>query len=138
MFAPQILSRLLDDVTQVGQKRGRAQLEELDHEQDGTLKKKTRLGWPASQWITVYNKHTPMKQRSACSLCLPVAYMVHVHTWCMCMWCICTQLIIAARCRTAGWPLSVWVQLSAGSSPASSCMLCFCKQSLPCDIIPSP
>ena len=50
---------------QVGQKRGRAQLEELDHDQDGTLKKKTRLGWPASQWITVYNKHPPMKQRYA-------------------------------------------------------------------------
>lgn len=48
---------------QAGQKRGRAQLEDLDHDQDGTLKKKTRLGWPASQWITVYNKHNPMKQR---------------------------------------------------------------------------
>ena len=54
---------------QVGQKRGRAELEELDHEQDGTLKKKTRLGWPASQWITCYNKHAPMKQR--CVLCHP-------------------------------------------------------------------
>jgi len=25
--------------------------------------KKTRLGWPAQQWITVYNKQGPMKQR---------------------------------------------------------------------------
>ena len=48
---------------QVGQKRGRAELDDLDHETDGTLKKKTRLGWPASQWITCYNKHAPMKQR---------------------------------------------------------------------------
>jgi len=72
----------------VGQKRGRAELEELDHEQDGTLKKKTRLGWPASQWITCYNKHAPMKQRCspspACLMtdvlhadrCLPMLSMV--------------------------------------------------------------
>lgn len=59
----QVLNAVLGGVVQVGQKRGRAQLEDLDHDQDGTLKKKTRLGWPASQWITVYNKHIPMKQR---------------------------------------------------------------------------
>ncbi|DBB13465.1 hypothetical protein WJX82_005200 [Trebouxia sp. C0006] len=53
----------VDSAIKVGQKRGRAELEELDHEHDGTLKKKTRLGWPASQWITCYNKHAPMKQR---------------------------------------------------------------------------
>lgn len=73
----------------MGQKRGRAQLEELDHEQDGTLKKKTRLGWPASQWITVYNKHTPMKQRSACSVHLPAAF----DDTCACV-------LMAPQCRT--------------------------------------
>lgn len=49
---------------QVGQKRGRSQLEELNAEVlDGAKRKKVRLGFPASQWVTVYNKHAPMKQR---------------------------------------------------------------------------
>ena len=49
---------------QVGQKRGREQLEELQADYaEGGRRKKVRLGFPASQWITVYNKHQPMKQR---------------------------------------------------------------------------
>ncbi|XP_076919434.1 casein kinase 1-like protein HD16 isoform X2 [Bidens hawaiensis] len=45
---------------QVGQKRGRLILEEED---DGQPKKKTRMGIPATQWISVYNARQPMKQR---------------------------------------------------------------------------
>ena len=50
---------------QVGQKRGRSQLEEMNAEAaaEGSKRKKIRLGFPASQWVTVYNKHPPMKQR---------------------------------------------------------------------------
>lgn len=44
----------------VGQKRGR-EADELA--EDTTPKKKVRLGLPATQWITVYNAHRPMKQR---------------------------------------------------------------------------
>ena len=48
----------------MGQKRGREQLEELQADYaEGGRRKKVRLGFPASQWITVYNKHQPMKQR---------------------------------------------------------------------------
>lgn len=51
---------------QVGQKRGRSQLEEMNADGlDGAKRKKIRLGFPASQWVTVYNKHAPMKQRCA-------------------------------------------------------------------------
>ena len=31
--------------------------------EDAAPKKKIRLGLPATQWITVYNAHRPMKQR---------------------------------------------------------------------------
>ena len=34
-------------------------------ELDLAPKKKIRLGLPATQWITVYNAHRPMKQRCA-------------------------------------------------------------------------
>ncbi|XP_044471724.1 casein kinase 1-like protein HD16 isoform X2 [Mangifera indica] len=44
----------------VGEKRGRLPAGLEDGEQ---LKKKVRLGFPASQWISVYNSRTPMKQR---------------------------------------------------------------------------
>jgi hypothetical protein len=44
----------------VGQKRGR-ETDELA--EDNAPKKKVRLGLPATQWITVYNAHRPMKQR---------------------------------------------------------------------------
>lgn len=44
----------------VGQKRGR-EADELA--EDNAPKKKVRLGLPATQWITVYNAHRPMKQR---------------------------------------------------------------------------
>lgn len=47
-------------ICQVGQKRGRAN---PDEEDDGQLKKKVRLGVPATQWITIYNGRRPMKQR---------------------------------------------------------------------------
>ncbi|XP_027329675.1 casein kinase 1-like protein HD16 [Abrus precatorius] len=44
----------------VGHKRGRLTVEEDDDEQP---KKKVRMGMPATQWISVYNAHRPMKQR---------------------------------------------------------------------------
>ncbi|KAG6514451.1 hypothetical protein ZIOFF_024810 [Zingiber officinale] len=44
----------------VGQKRGRLTIDEEDEEQP---KKKTRVGMPATQWISVYNARRPMKQR---------------------------------------------------------------------------
>lgn len=47
---------------QVGQKRGRLTIEDED---DGQLKKKVRVGVPATQWISVYNARMPMKQRYA-------------------------------------------------------------------------
>lgn len=47
-------------IYQVGQKRGRLN---VDEEDDGQLRKKVRLGVPATQWISVYNARTPMKQR---------------------------------------------------------------------------
>lgn len=46
---------------QVGQKRGRLLLNNL--EEDEQPKKKIRLGSPATQWISVYNARRPMKQR---------------------------------------------------------------------------
>lgn len=50
-------------MVKVGQKRGREELEEEDEE--CRQKKKIRQGTPATQWITVYNAHRPMKQRYA-------------------------------------------------------------------------
>ncbi|CAN6693509.1 unnamed protein product [Malus baccata var. baccata] len=47
-------------ISQVGQKRGRLNIEEDD---DGQPRKKVRLGVPATQWISVYNARVPMKQR---------------------------------------------------------------------------
>ena len=47
---------------QVGHKRSREQMES-DAEDLNAPKKKIRLGLPATQWITVYNAHRPMKQR---------------------------------------------------------------------------
>eukprot|EP00873_Tetraselmis_striata_P004841 jgi/Tetstr1/425105/TSEL_015568.t2 len=52
---------VLTEITKVGQKRTRETLE--DETDDGGAKKKVRLGLPATQWITVYNAHRPMKQR---------------------------------------------------------------------------
>ena len=47
---------------QLGYKRTREQME--GEAEDMTApKKKIRLGLPATQWITVYNAHRPMKQR---------------------------------------------------------------------------
>eukprot|EP00217_Crustomastix_stigmatica_P003297 CAMPEP_0183797840 /NCGR_PEP_ID=MMETSP0803_2-20130417/17234_1 /TAXON_ID=195967 /ORGANISM="Crustomastix stigmata, Strain CCMP3273" /LENGTH=604 /DNA_ID=CAMNT_0026042513 /DNA_START=90 /DNA_END=1904 /DNA_ORIENTATION=- len=34
-----------------------------DENEEGRAKKKVRLGMPATQWITIYNAHRPMKQR---------------------------------------------------------------------------
>ncbi|KAM0006326.1 putative protein kinase CK1-CK1-Pl family [Helianthus debilis subsp. tardiflorus] len=47
-------------ILQVGRKRGRLN---LDEEDDGQPRKKTRIGVPATQWISVYNARQPMKQR---------------------------------------------------------------------------
>ncbi|XP_065861739.1 casein kinase 1-like protein HD16 isoform X1 [Euphorbia lathyris] len=47
-------------ICQVGQKRGRLNIEEDD---DGQPRKKVRLGVPATQWISIYNARLPMKQR---------------------------------------------------------------------------
>ncbi|CAN6696727.1 unnamed protein product [Malus baccata var. baccata] len=47
-------------ISQVGQKRGRLNIEEDD---DGQPRKKVRLGVPATQWISIYNARMPMKQR---------------------------------------------------------------------------
>ena len=50
----------------MGQKRSReSDMDELEFYDDGQARKKSRMGWPAQQWITIYNKHVPMKQRSA-------------------------------------------------------------------------
>ncbi|KAA3471656.1 casein kinase I-like protein 2-like [Gossypium australe] len=46
-------------IYQVGQKRGRLNIDEDDDQP----KKKVRLGVPATQWISVYNARLPMKQR---------------------------------------------------------------------------
>lgn len=46
---------------QVGQKRQREGDDQGLDEQGP--KKKVRLGLPATQWITIYNAHRPMKQR---------------------------------------------------------------------------
>lgn len=52
---------LTEGAAKVGQKRTR----EPDDLLEDSLapKKKVRLGLPATQWITVYNAHRPMKQR---------------------------------------------------------------------------
>ena len=50
---------LTEGAAKVGQKRGR---ETLDEEPGTAPRKKVRLGQPATQWITVYNAHKPMKQ----------------------------------------------------------------------------
>ncbi|KAL4382961.1 hypothetical protein GQ457_15G029100 [Hibiscus cannabinus] len=46
-------------IYQVGQKRGRLNIDE----EDDQPKKKVRLGVPATQWISIYNARPPMKQR---------------------------------------------------------------------------
>lgn len=51
----------------VGQKRGRLSIDEEDEEQP---KKKTRVGMPATQWISVYNARRPMKQRPGSNMML--------------------------------------------------------------------
>jgi hypothetical protein len=43
----------------VGSKRARDE----EDEEEQQPRKKTRIGMPATQWITVYNAHKPMKQR---------------------------------------------------------------------------
>jgi serine/threonine protein kinase len=53
----------VDTAVAVGKKRGREDLEELQADLDSGRRKKSRVGFPACQWITIYNKHPPMKQR---------------------------------------------------------------------------
>jgi len=52
---------LTETAARVGAKRNREALE--DETEEGAPRKKVRLGLPATQWITVYNAHRPMKQR---------------------------------------------------------------------------
>ncbi len=52
---------ILIEGVKVGQKRMREPDDALGDDQGP--KKKIRLGLPATQWITVYNAHRPMKQR---------------------------------------------------------------------------
>ncbi|XP_020585094.1 casein kinase 1-like protein HD16 isoform X2 [Phalaenopsis equestris] len=47
-------------IYQVGQKRGRLMMEEVEDEQP---RKKVRMGMPATQWVSIYNARRPMKQR---------------------------------------------------------------------------
>ncbi|CAD7699909.1 unnamed protein product [Ostreobium quekettii] len=51
---------LTEGAAKVGEKRSRDATEDV---LDESPKKKTRIGLPATQWITVYNAHRPMKQR---------------------------------------------------------------------------
>lgn len=53
----------LNVVQKVGTKRPRDPNDEIFLDSTGAPKKKVRLGLPATQWITVYNAHRPMKQR---------------------------------------------------------------------------
>ncbi|CAL9234085.1 unnamed protein product [Arabidopsis halleri] len=46
-------------IHQVGQKRGRLTMDDEDEQPT----KKIRLGMPATQWISIYSAHRPMKQR---------------------------------------------------------------------------
>ncbi|WPT16366.1 Casein kinase 1-like protein HD16 [Picochlorum sp. SENEW3] len=55
---------MIDLENRVGQKRARDGQAPTDDELDlPASKKRVRLGLPATQWITVYNAHRPMKQR---------------------------------------------------------------------------
>lgn len=64
MWPPSLLVCLVQNGAKVGQKRARdPEWDELAHYDDGQPRKKSRNGWPAQQWITVYNKHAAMKQR---------------------------------------------------------------------------
>lgn len=45
----------------MGQKRGRA--EDAADDADPSARKRIRMGFPATQWITIYNKMPSMKQR---------------------------------------------------------------------------
>ena len=53
----------VDVALEAGKKRGREQLDALTADFESGKRKKIRMGMPASQWITVYNKNKPMKQR---------------------------------------------------------------------------
>ena len=52
----------LEGLVKVGSKRTRDQMHDGYDEED-LPKKKVRIGIPATQWITIYNAHRPMKQR---------------------------------------------------------------------------
>eukprot|EP00195_Chlamydomonas_chlamydogama_P005702 CAMPEP_0202899676 /NCGR_PEP_ID=MMETSP1392-20130828/7848_1 /ASSEMBLY_ACC=CAM_ASM_000868 /TAXON_ID=225041 /ORGANISM="Chlamydomonas chlamydogama, Strain SAG 11-48b" /LENGTH=707 /DNA_ID=CAMNT_0049585925 /DNA_START=147 /DNA_END=2270 /DNA_ORIENTATION=+ len=64
MFEPLIITPcrpiIIDTAIKVGQKRGRAAFED---EEEAPPMKRVRSGFGAKQWITIYNKHDPMKQR---------------------------------------------------------------------------
>ncbi len=62
--APSRPIALVDAATpRVGQKRGRTDDPVSDDVDASANKKRIRLGFPATQWITIYNKMRPMKQR---------------------------------------------------------------------------
>ncbi|KHF98002.1 hypothetical protein F383_12939 [Gossypium arboreum] len=50
----------IDGALKIGQKRGRIL---INLEEDEQPKKKVRIGNAATQWISIYNAHRPMKQR---------------------------------------------------------------------------
>jgi serine/threonine protein kinase len=57
--SPSLCPLIIDGALKVGRKRGRV-LMEID---DAGPRKKVRLGAPATQWISVYNSRSTMKQR---------------------------------------------------------------------------
>ena len=60
LCGPTMQRPILTEGARVGQKRARDPDDGADEQGP---KKKIRLGLPATQWITVYNAHRPMKQR---------------------------------------------------------------------------
>ena len=70
---------LTDGATKVGQKRMRDPETDSD---DQALKKRIRLGLPATQWITIYNAHRPMKQRCAHICILRIIFNVEFTLCC--------------------------------------------------------
>ncbi|XP_071723813.1 casein kinase 1-like protein HD16 [Rutidosis leptorrhynchoides] len=58
--SPSLRPIRIDGALKVGHKRARLL---IDLEDDNQPRKKTRIGTPASQWISIYTSRTPMKQR---------------------------------------------------------------------------
>jgi hypothetical protein len=89
-------------LVKVGQKRGRDAMEE--DEEELRQKKKIRQGTPATQWITVYNAHRPMKQR-----CAPlVLYATAVEKDAPARACLTAPRSPAPCCASLAWGTGVW------------------------------